>query len=293
MKKWLVGAATLGIGLTLAGCGSQSVATIDGNNISKDAFYSSLKANPEAKQVLRDMILDKGLETQYGAKVSTSEVDAKYNEYKAQSGPSFSAFLKQNDLSAAQFKDRIRENLLMQAAVRANTRFTPKMLREQFRAYQPKVVVDQILVSKAATAKEVIAKLAAGQSFATLAKRYSTDVATKDKSGRIAPFDNTNSSLDPAFKSAAFKLKSGEYTKMPVKTQYGYEVIQMIRHPKRGRLSDHENELKNQIVTARMGDSNQLQAITSKVLRHRKITIHDKGLQSALGSLEPQSSKDS
>lgn len=76
MKKWLVGAATLGIGLTLAGCGSQSVATIDGNNISKDAFYSSLKVSPEAKQVLRDMILDKGFQSALGSLEPQSSKDS-------------------------------------------------------------------------------------------------------------------------------------------------------------------------------------------------------------------------
>ena len=42
--------------------------------------------------------------------------------------------------------------------------------------------------------------------------------------------------LDSSFKTAAFKLKTGEITTTPVKTQYGYHVIKMIKHPAKGTL---------------------------------------------------------
>ncbi len=184
-------------------------------------------------------------------------------------------------MTASQLKDSIRSNLLLKQAVKDNITITDAQLQTQFKSYQPKVTVNEILVSKKTTANKVISELKDGKSFSSLAKKYSTDTATKNKGGRISPFDNTNTTLDSNFKKAAFKLKNGEYTKTPVKTQYGYQIIQMVNHPSKGTWKQHESELKNQIVTSKMSDSNTLHSVVSKVLKKGKVTIQDKDLQNA------------
>ncbi|KRL65560.1 hypothetical protein FC85_GL000112 [Lentilactobacillus diolivorans DSM 14421] len=104
-------------------------------------------------------------------------------------------------------------------------------------------------------------------------------------------FDNTDTTLDPQFKEAAFKLKNGQSTKKPVRTQYGYEVIQMVNHPAKGMYEQHENELKNQIVTAKLNDSSIVRKIGMKVLKREKIIIHDKSLKGVLSELTGQSNQ--
>ncbi|QIR09655.1 Foldase protein PrsA [Lentilactobacillus hilgardii] len=276
---------------TLAACGSKSVATTNGGKITESAYYSSLKGTSSGKQVLQQMILNKVLEKQYGKKVKESAVNKDFNKYKKQYGSSFNAVLQQNGMTASQLKDSIRSNLLLQQAVRDNTKFTDAQLKAQFKSYQPKVTVNQILVSKKSTAETVIKQLKAGKSFSSLAKKYSTDTATKNKGGRISAFDNTNTSLDSNFKKAAFKLKNGDYTKTPVKTQYGYQVIQMVNHPAKGTYKDHESELKTQLVDKRLADSDTLHSVVSKVLKKGKVTIQDKDLQNVLSDYLSSSSK--
>lgn len=293
MKKWLIALAGVLMSLTLVACGSKTVATTDGGKVTESAYYSSLKSTSSGKQVLQQMILNKVLEKDYGDKVKESEVNKQYNQYKKQYGSSFNTILQQNGMTASGLKKDIRSNLLLKEAVKDNTTVTDAQMKKQFKSYQPKVTVNEILVSKKSTAEDVIKQLKDGKSFSSLAKKYSTDTATKNKGGRIDPFDNTDTNLDSSFKTAAFKLKNGEYTKTPVKTQYGYQVIQMVNHPDKGTWEDHKAELKSQILDSKMNDSTTLHNVVSKVLKKGNVHIEDKDLQNVLSDYLSSSSSSS
>ncbi|MEJ6400486.1 peptidylprolyl isomerase PrsA [Nicoliella lavandulae] len=285
MRKWLVGVAGLFLSLTLAACGSTAVVTTNGGKITQSQYYSSMKETSNGKQVLQQMILNKVLEKNYGSQVKDSKVNSVFNQYKNQYGSQFSAVLEQQGLTNASFKSQIRDNLLLEAAVKDNTNFSDATLKKQFKSYQPKITVNTILVAKKSTAETVISQLKSGKSFASLAKKYSTDTSTKNNGGRMAAFDNTSTSLDSAFKKAAYELKNkGDYTKTPVKTSYGYQVIQMVNHPAKGNYKDHISELKDQIVTAEMSDSTKLHNIVAKILKNGNVDIKDAQLKDILAS---------
>ncbi|WP_428023730.1 peptidylprolyl isomerase [Arcobacter sp.] len=83
-----------------------------------------------------------------------------------------------------------------------------------------------ILLKTEKEAKDIIAKLDIAKnkkgSFEELAKKFSIG-PTKDKGGYLGKFQAKQ--MVPEFSDAAMKLKKGEYTKAPVKTQFGYHVI--------------------------------------------------------------------
>lgn len=158
-KKWLVALAGVMLCLTLAACGSKTVATTSGGKITEDQFYSSLKNTSSGKQVLQQMILNKVLQKQFGSKVKDSDVTKQYNNYKKQYGSSFNSVLQQSGMTASQLKQQIRSNLLLKEAVKADTKVTDAQLKNQFKSYQPKVTVSHILVSKKSTAETVIKQL--------------------------------------------------------------------------------------------------------------------------------------
>jgi parvulin-like peptidyl-prolyl isomerase len=83
-----------------------------------------------------------------------------------------------------------------------------------------------ILLKTEAEAKDIIAKLNIAKnkkgSFEELAKKFSIG-PTKEKGGYLGKFQAKQ--MVPEFSDAAMKLKKGEYTKTPVKTQFGYHVI--------------------------------------------------------------------
>ena len=81
-----------------------------------------------------------------------------------------------------------------------------------------------VLVEKEEDAKAIIAKLDKGEKFATLAKQ-SLDPGSKERGGDL-DWSSPNAYVPP-FGEALTKLKKGEYTKTPVKTDFGYHVIQL------------------------------------------------------------------
>jgi len=75
-----------------------------------------------------------------------------------------------------------------------------------------------------AVANDVIAKLGKGAKFDDLAKQYSID-PSKSQGGELGWF--APGSMAPEFSAAVMNLKKGDYTKSPVKTQFGWHVIQL------------------------------------------------------------------
>lgn len=285
-KKWLVAITGVMLTFSLAAC-SKTVATTSGGKITQDQYYSSLKNTTEGKQVLQQMILDKVLEKQYGSKVSDKTVETKFNEMKKQYGSEFDSVLQQNDMTRSQFKKQIRQQLLLKEAVAANTTITEKQLKKQWKTYQPKVTVAQILVEKKSDAQSIIDNLKNDGSYANfkkLAKEKSQDSSTKNDGGKLPAFDNTDTQLDDSFKKAAFKLKQGTFSSEPVKTEYGYHVIYSIKNPGKGSFNSHKQELKDQILDERTNDSDVLQKVVSKVLKKGNVSIKDKDLQNVLSS---------
>ncbi|MCH5463924.1 peptidylprolyl isomerase PrsA [Levilactobacillus tujiorum] len=288
MKKWFIALAGLLLTVTLAGCGNQTVATTSGGKITESAYYSSLKGTSSGKQVLQQMILNKVLEKQYGDKVKKSEVTKQFNTYKAQYGSSFKSVLAQSGMTESGLKTEIRSNLLLKEAVKDNVKISDAQYKKQFKSYEPEVTVAHILVSKKSTAEKVISDLKDTKKsdmtseFTKLAKKYSTDTATKNKGGKLSAFDSTDNSLDSTFKKAAFKLKTGDYTATPVKTQYGYHVILMLKNPGKGTLNQHKAELKKQIIDNDMNDSTILHNVVAKVLKKGDVSIKDNDLKNIL-----------
>lgn len=80
-----------------------------------------------------------------------------------------------------------------------------------------------ILVKSKKEAEKIINELNHGADFATLAKKDSTDTSTAKQGGELGWFKPQQ--MVPPFSAALEKLKPGQYTKQPVKTQYGWHVI--------------------------------------------------------------------
>lgn len=81
-----------------------------------------------------------------------------------------------------------------------------------------------VLVEKEDDAKAIIARLDKGEKFADLAKQ-SKDPGSKDNGGELN-WASPAGYVKP-FSEAMIKLKKGEYTKAPVKTDFGYHVIML------------------------------------------------------------------
>ncbi|MBT9373153.1 peptidylprolyl isomerase [Rhizobium sp. CSW-27] len=81
-----------------------------------------------------------------------------------------------------------------------------------------------ILVKTEEEAKDIIKQLDAGKDFVELAKEKSEDTSKSD-GGDLGYF--TKGRMVPEFEEAAFALDKGQYTKTPVKSQFGWHVIKV------------------------------------------------------------------
>jgi peptidyl-prolyl cis-trans isomerase C len=108
---------------------------------------------------------------------------------------------------------------------------------------QKEIKAKHILVESAEKANEVINKLKNGGNFVKLAQEYS-----KDEAVDLGYF--TKDMMVPEFSEVAFNMKKGEYSKTPVKTEFGYHVILVedIRASKPLELKEVEPQLKNMVT---------------------------------------------
>lgn len=274
------------LGLAVWGVGPKSIATTDSGSISQADYYKKLKSTTEGQQQLANMIIQKVLDKKYGDKVSSKAITKQYDDVKAQYGSQFSTALANNGMTEDSFKESLELQALEKAAVEANSKFTTKQLKEQYKNYTPNVNVSVILVSSEDEAKDMISKLDDGDKFATLAKKYSTDSSTKDKGGKMDAFDSTNTTLEDDFKTAAFKLKKGEYTKTPVKsdTYSGYFVIKMDSRDDKKSFTTLKSKMKEILVTNEMSDSSKVQAIIGNELAKANVNIKDLQLKNVLAT---------
>jgi parvulin-like peptidyl-prolyl isomerase len=84
-----------------------------------------------------------------------------------------------------------------------------------------------ILVADEPVAKSVIERLNDGEDFATVAKELSTDTGTAVNGGDLGWFGK--GMMVDEFETAAYALEnSGDFTSEPVKSQFGYHIIQLI-----------------------------------------------------------------
>ena len=290
MKKYIRKAAAViavaSMALSTAACsnGGKTVASYKGGKITQQEYYDEMKKSQSGKSALANMIINRVLEQQYGNKVSKKQVDKQYNNYKKQYGSQFDAVLQQNGMTASSFKQNLKTNLLTEVALKDIKKISKSQEEKAWKAYQPKVKVQHILVSKKSKAEEITNELKNGKSFKSLVKKYSLDTGTKNNEGKLPAFDSTDSSLDPAFKKAAFKLKTGETTKSPIKSQSGYHVIRMIKHPAKGSFASHKKEIDDQIYQTMSQDQQTMHDVLAKVIKKAGVDIKDKDLKDVLAS---------
>jgi peptidyl-prolyl cis-trans isomerase C len=109
-----------------------------------------------------------------------------------------------------------------------------------------------ILVKTEDEAKAIIKQLQGGADFAKLAKEKSTDTSAGN-GGDLGYFGNGD--MVPEFYAAASKLKKGEYTKDPVKTQYGWHVIELTDRRTKAvpKFEEVKDQVKDQVTQELVG----------------------------------------
>jgi peptidyl-prolyl cis-trans isomerase C len=156
--------------------------------------------------------------------------------------------------------DMVRQEILINAYIRDYLRKNPVTDEEVEREYEraksqtpdKEYRVRHILVETEDQAKDVIAQLKKGGKFEDLAAKNSKDPGTKDRGGDLDW--TTPGNLDRGFSDAMVKLEKGKYTDAPVKTRFGYHVIQLddVRPVRIPTLAEIKPRIQQQLVQAKI-----------------------------------------
>ncbi|EFR99323.1 peptidylprolyl isomerase [Listeria seeligeri] len=291
-KKMILGLVMLMAMFSLAACGGGSdVVKTDAGDVTQDELYEAMK-DKYGNEFVQQLTFEKILGDKY--KVTDEQVDSEFKKYKSQYGDQFDAVLAQSGLTEETFKSQLKYNMLVQKATEANTDTSDKALKEYYKTWQPDITVSHILVADEAKAKEVEQKLKDGEKFADLAKEYSTDTATKDNGGKLAPFGPGK--MDPAFEKAAYALKNKGDISDPVKTQYGYHIIQMDEPATKTTFDKDKKAVKESYLQSQLTTEN-MQKTLKKEYKDANVKVEDKDLKDAFkdydGSAKTEESTDS
>ena len=239
MKKQLlqsVAAAALISSFSL-GAVAQNAAIVNGKAVPKarmDQLAQQLAAagrpvTPEMQSQLREEVVAREVFMQEAQKQGLDATE----DYKAQL-----ELARQAILIRQLFDNYRKKNPVTDAEVQAEyDKFVAANGGKEYKARH-------ILVEKEDDAKKIIADLKKGAKFEDIAKKQSKDPGSGANGGDL---DWANpSSFVPEFSEAMIKLKKGEMTQVPVKSQFGYHIIRVddVRQAQLPKV----DEVKPQIV---------------------------------------------
>ena len=257
----------LGIAVLAAGCSgigvrNQDAATVNGVGIPTDRLSEMTKAqlgqqqegqqpqdiDSATRQALEGLIqfqlvLD-GAKSE-GVAVQEADVDARMEQLKQQvaaQGQNFEDLLKTRQISEEVLRAQQRVQLAVDLVAVKLVPYSPdaalQALLDKRKDDFLEVHVRHVLVKDKATADQVRQDLVAGGDWAAVAKRSSIDTQSKDKAGDLG-FNAKGATVKP-FETAEYALAGKGDCKgrtsgncespisQPVKTQFGYHVLQVV-----------------------------------------------------------------
>jgi len=292
----LAAAALASVTLVAAGCGgsdevpTNAVAVVDGSTVTRAALDELLtraklsyaaqkrsfpKAGTSEYQTLQTQAVAYLVQRQeyaseaekLGIQVKDTQIAKKVGQVRKQyfsdNQAKFVQGLKEQGYTEATLREEIRSQLLTEGIydkVTAAAKVTDADVKSYYAKNKANYSVPEsravrhILVKTKAEADRIRAELVSGGDFAALAKANSLDPGSKDQGGKltvskgqtVAPFDK-----------AAFSLETNEVSK-PVKTQFGYHIIQPLAAVKAGSvtpLSQVQDQIRTQLVSQKKNDA--------------------------------------
>ena len=212
--------AVLALALAVAGsAAAQNVAIVNGKAVPKSRADLLIvqatrggqqPATPELEQRVREEVVLREIFAQEAEKRGI----AAGAEYRSQM-----ELARQTILIRELFADYQKKNPVSDAEAKVEyDKFKAQSTGTEYRARH-------ILVDKEDEAKSLLKQLIAGAKFDELAKKHSTDKGSGANGGDL-DFAKPDAYV-PEFGQAMAKLKKGETTEAPVKSQFGWHIIRL------------------------------------------------------------------
>ena len=206
------------LGTAALSASAQNVAIVNGkpvpvarvNALKQQIEQSGQPVTPEMDQMIKDEVIAREVFMQEANRRGLANSDA----YKQQM-----EIARQTVLIRALFEDFQKKNAVTDAEAKAEyDKFVAANGGKEYKA-------SHILVESEDRAKAIIAEVKGGKKFEDIAKKESKDPGSGAHGGDL-DWANPKSYV-PEFTEALVKLKKGEMTQTPVKSQFGWHVIRL------------------------------------------------------------------
>ena len=268
MKKTILSIVTMLAISTSSLSATETYATVNGEDVTKQDLISIIRNKDvnfdtlpkETKDRILNQLIEKKLLTQKAIK-SGVQNDTKYKESLAKIKEDLALevymqkeFLKvkTDDKEKKEFYSKNKDKFMSPATLEAR----------------------HILLKTEKEAKDIISKLDKAKnkkgSFEELAKKFSIG-PTKTKGGYLGKFQANQ--MVPEFSAAAMALNKDEYTKAPIKTQFGYHVIYLDGKEESAAQSFEEVEEKISQLIIQEKYGNLIKDEVAELRKNAKIII--------------------
>lgn len=261
----LVGAALVGSFWLLSG--SSTLAKVGSEKITnKQLTVETVKI--AGHDVLQRMI-DQQVIEQSAKKLNITATDAEVNEeltnLKSQfpSEDQFQQTLQGQGMSMKDLTQQLRAKVLLNKIATKDVKISDADVKKYYDEHgkdfeQPEQVhARHILVDTEAEAKAIADQLKKGTDFAQLAKEKSKDTSSGANGGDLGFFGKGQ--MVPEFDKVVFDLKPNQISD-PVKTQFGYHIIQLIekKDAKKLTLEEARPQIEKALKQAKATPPDQL-----------------------------------
>jgi peptidyl-prolyl cis-trans isomerase C len=206
------------VGLAPAAALAQNIATVNGKPVPKarleTLIQQAAKAGQQVTPELQNQARDQVVLREIFAQEATKRGIAATPDFTAQM-----ELARQSILIRELFEDYRKKNPVSDEEAKGEyEKFKAQATGTEYRARH-------ILVDKEEDAKALIAQIKGGAKFEDLAKKNSKDTGSAENGGDL-DFAKAESYV-PEFSGAMTKLKKGEMTEVPVKSQFGFHIIRL------------------------------------------------------------------
>ncbi len=173
--------------------------------------------------------------------------------------------LRNRGLTSSLWEGVLRRRAMLRKLVLPEVKLTDEMVRAEYdRQYGEKVEVSHIQLATLREAEKVIQRLEAGQDFAELARKLSTNAQTASEGGKISPpFAQGDPAVPQALREAAFALKVGQISGV-VQVGNSFHVLKLLQRIPAAK--DDFDKLKDQLrqsLQERMVEQSALQLLST------------------------------
>lgn len=218
-----------------------TVATVNGEAIKRSEVLEFIGSLPEQ---VRQMPLESLFPLAVDQVVNNKLIGEKANKAELASDPEVVKLMNQAKgqiVRSVYVERQVEQAMTQKKLVEAYDKLLDTMKDVE------EVHAHHILFDSEEKARDAIARLGKGEDFEKMAKELSKDPSAKQNSGDLGFF--AKNEMVPEFATAAFAMKKGEYSKDPVKTQFGWHVIKIDDKRKRPepKFEDVKPQLENQL----------------------------------------------